>query len=780
MCYRVNRKSIILLFFICSFLFGLSTSIAQTENEQQLALIKILKNIEQRFDVKFNYADANVRDISLVSPSDNLELEQVISYLKSNTNLIFTSIDSKNFVIRKKSMAKTPIKKKNFRLQVLDEVVITNYLTQGISKPNNGTIVINPQEFGILPGLIEPDVLQTIQALPGVQSTDETVSNLNIRGGTHDQNLILWDGIKMYQSGHFFGLISAFNPYLTKNVTVIKNGTSAFYGDGVSSIIDMQSKNEIDNEFSGGAGSNLISADAYATIPITRNSEVQVSARRSITDAITTPTYDQYFKRISQDSDLSNGQQNASISTDANFYFYDASLKFLYDITEEDRIRLNFLTIYNNLDYKETSTTTEGAEALNSGLTQFNLAGSAYYERNWNNAFKSTMEFYVTQYDLDAINFDIINDQRLIQENKVIDAGLKVKTAYEFSDELTWSNGYQFSEVGISNLEDVNNPLFRSYIKEVVRTHVGFSEAIYASGNGNTNASIGIRANYYDKFDELLIEPRLSFSQNILNNLKVEVLGEFKSQVTSQIIDRQNDFLGIEKRRWVLANNQNIPIVKSKQASLGLHYYKNKLRISAEGYFKDVEGITTRSQGFQNQYQFINATGGYKIKGVDFLINKQFVDVSAWLSYSYSKNDYTFNTLNNGNSFPNNIDTRHAITFAGTYSYNNLKLALGLNWRSGKPNTEPQQDNPVVSGDINYSEPNSSNLDDYLRTDLSATYDFDFSRSVKAKAGISLWNVLNQENIINSSYTIDDDENITRIDNQSLGITPNVSFRVSF
>jgi hypothetical protein len=753
---------------------------AQTENERQQPLTNILKNIEQRFGINFTFADANVQDIRINVPPNDLDIGQTLQYLRNVTKLVFSRIDSTSFVIRKKPETKKQLSKKGFRVQVLDEVVITNYLTQGITKRNDGTVTLNPQEFGILPGLIEPDVLQTILALPGVQSIDETISNLNIRGGTHDQNLILWDGIKMYQSGHFFGLISAFNPYLTKDVVVIKNGTSAFYGDGVSSIIDMRSKNEIDNEFSGGAGSNLINVDAFATIPLSRNKEIQISARRAITDAITTPTYDQYFKRISQDSDLSNNQQNRTISTDANFYFYDASLKFLYDLTEDDKIRFNFLTINNTLDYQETATTIDGAEALNSGLTQFNLAGSASYERHWNNAFTSDLELYISQYDLDATNFDVINDQRLIQENKVIDAGLKIKTAYEFTDEFKWSNGYQFSEVGISNLEDVNNPLFRSYIKKVIRTHAGFSEAKYASETGNTNATLGVRANYYEKLKALLFEPRLSFSQNILNNLKVEILGEYKSQITTQIIDRQNDFLGIEKRRWVLSNDLNIPIIKSKQASIGLHYYKNRLRLSAEGYFKDVQGITTRSQGFQNQYQFINGIGGYRVKGLDFLINKQFEDVSVWLSYSYSKNDYSFEDLNNGNDFPNNIDTRHAATFAGAYTLNDLKLALGINWRSGKPTTDPLSGNEVINGDINYASPNSSNLNDYLRTDLSATYDFDFSRNVQAKAGLSLWNVLNQENVINTYHTIDDNENITQIDNQSLGITPNVSFRVNF
>ena len=95
----------------------------------------------------------------------------------------------------------------------LNEVVVNNYLTKGINKMVDGSIQLNIPFIDILPGLTEPDVLYTIQALPGILSIDETVSNINIRGGTNDQNLILWDGVRVYQSGHFFGLISAINPY---------------------------------------------------------------------------------------------------------------------------------------------------------------------------------------------------------------------------------------------------------------------------------------------------------------------------------------------------------------------------------------------------------------------------------------------------------------------------------------------------------------------------------------------------------------------------------------
>lgn len=773
-------RTLLRFLYVVLFFFILWPCNAQPNEEEKLPLISVLKQLEIDYGISFSYADENLSNVSIVPPPADLSLNELLNYLQTQSGLTFRNLNNSNIVIRKISSGS------NFNTQFLDEIIVTNFLAKGISTKDDGTVIVKPREFSILPGLIEPDVLQTIQALPGVQSVDERVSNLNIRGGTHDQNLILWDGIKMYQSGHFFGLISAFNPYLTESVVVSKNGTSARYGDGISSIIDMRSSNTIDKAFSGGTGFNLINADVFSKIPLSDKTELLVSARRSVTDLIITPTYDQYFKRIFQDTDITNNQGNTSNSLSKNerFYFYDVTAKFLYDISKKDKLRLNFLNIYNTIDYEEQSRINDVSESLNSELTQRNLATGIEYERTWNSQLSTTAQIYLSNYDLDATNFDVLNNQRLIQENEVYDAGLKLHFNYNIDNNLSWFGGYQFTEVGISNLEDVNNPVFRRYIKEVLRSHALFNEVKFRSNSNNTSVRIGLRSNYIEKFSELFMEPRLNFSQRFANHFRLEILGELKSQTTSQIIDLQNDFLGVEKRRWVLANDEDIPILESKQISAGIHYNRNKFLISLETYLKDVEGITTRSQGFQNQYQFEDKIGSYRITGVDFLINKQFENISAWLGYSYSKNDYTFDELNAGMSFPNNADVTHALTFAGTYTYNEFKIALGVNYRTGKPFTEPDDTTPFIGDIVNYKSPNSSNLDDYIRADLSTTYTFKIGYTVDAIIGFSLWNVLDKTNIINTYYTVDQDEDgsdiVKRIENQSLGITPNVSFRVNF
>ncbi len=680
--------------------------------------------------------------------------------------------------------------------QQLDEVVVYKFLTTGLTKQTDGSITLNTEEFGILPGLLEPDVLQTVQALPGIKSIDETVSDINIRGGTNDQNLILWDDIKMYQSGHFFGLISAFNPYLTEHVTIIKDGTSAEYGDGVSGIINMQSKNKIAGNFFGGAGINMISGDLYGQIPISNKLALQVSARRSITDLIKTPTYKEFFKRAFQDTEVGGGSnQNSSvdISQDEKFYFYDFTAKVLYDINEQHKARFSFININNNLDYTETAVSS--ARTDQSNLSQTNLSFGGNLESEWTDRFSTKLNAYYSNYNLDSENRINNGQQILDQRNEVIETSVKLNTTYKLTTNLNWLNGFQFSEVGITNFTDVTQPPYESNIKGVIRTNSLYSEISYASPNKRLVARGGGRLYYIvnvQYFDEIIVEPRLNLSYELYPNLQLEVKGEFKNQTTNQIIDLEQNFLGIEKRRWMLSNNKNdtvpgnpnLPIVKSKQGSMGINYDKGQWFIGLEGYYKEVNGISTVTQGFQNQNQFNGEIGKYDVKGLEFLINHKNALFSTWLSYAYNLNNYTFEDIV-PNVFPNNLDIRHTLTFASTYTYENLKIGIGINYRTGKPFTKPQEgvdgiDFTTFPVSINYQEPNTSRLPDYLRADASAIYNFNISKRVKATAGASILNILNKENILNTYYRLNEQDEIVTIESVSLGFTPNVSFRISF
>ncbi|WP_400076044.1 TonB-dependent receptor plug domain-containing protein [Winogradskyella sp. R77965] len=760
MVKQIKRYIFILLL---SLIFSLESS--GQETQKKLSLSEIISALESQFKIRFNYAEDAIFETEIAAPSKDLSLKEVLMYLENQTNF--------EFILANDNMVLIISKPNNLELQKLSEVLVSGYIVKGINKLSNGSFEIDISDFDILPGLIDTDVLQAVQSFPGIQSIDETVSNINIRGGAHDQNLILWDNIKMYQSGHFFGLISMFNPQITQRVSLTKNGSSTELTDGVSGTISMETEKDINDKFKGSLGLNFIDANGFADIPLSDKSSLQVAARKSISDFTETPTYNNYFERISQDTEVENNTMNIA-NSDKQFDFYDTSLRWIYKINDKEELRVNFINTANELIFTENTID----ESRNSSLKQNSIAGAVYYSKIWNSKWQTIFEGYETDYKLRSNNANILDAQRFLQENKVSETSLKLKAKHNINDKIQLLSGYHFVETQVTNLDDVDNPLFRLLVSEVVRTHGVFSQINFKSKDRNTNLSSGLRYNYIEKFSKHILEPRLSFTHKFLQHFSVEVLGEFKHQNTSQIINFQNDFLGIEKRRWQLSNDDDIPVIQSRQGSLGLSFNKSGWLLSAEGYYKKIKGITTQSQGFQNQYEFIKTDGDYEIKGIDFIIRKQLRDFNTWLSYSYMDNNYSFESLPE-QTFPSNFDITHALTFGTNYTSEHLKLSLGLNWNSGRPKTIPEPGNEIINNNINYNPTNAEQLQDYLRVDVSALYDFKLSKTTKANLGISVWNLLDKENVINNFYRLNDDA-INEINQRSLRITPNVIFRVNF
>ncbi len=835
------KNSVYFLFGFVFFLLSFS-AMAQDPNEKR-PLVDIIIQLQKNYDYRFNYAEETVTDVSLVPPDSEMSFSEVLDYLRTQTGLLFTLLNDNFISIKKRGelticgylkskdnqsaialatvqseKSSTVTDEKGFfqltlqnqheaivfrylgyktssrafrdfnkndcdiifleqELQSLSEVIISDYIVSGINKLNNGTYEIDFSDFDILPGLIETDVLQSVQAFPGILSENETVSNINIRGGTHDQNLILWDDIKMYQSGHFFGLISMFNPQITEKVSLLKNGTDVTYTDGISGTIAMNTEEQVNSKFNGSLGVNFIDANAFVDVPIGKKSSLQVAARKSISELVETPTYKEFFERISQNTEV-EANSNNTVNSEKTFDFYDMSVRWLYQIGPKDEIRVNFINVANELVFDENATINGIEESRQSKVAQTSIAAGFQYKKTWDERWQSIFSVYETDYKLKAINANVLASQRFLQENKVSETSLKLDTYFRINQRFQLLGGHQFVETGVTNIDDVDNPLFRSLVSEVIRTYAAYSQLNFAALNRNTNFSIGARFNYIDKFKKSILEPRLNFNQRFLEYFTFEFMGEFKHQSTSQVINFQNDFLGIEKRRWQLSNDNDIPVIESKQLSAGISYNQFGWLLSAEGYFKNVDGITSQSQGFQNQYEFVRSSGSYEVKGLDVLVRKRLGDFNTWMSYSFMDNVYNFKQFQEV-EFPNNFDVEHAMTLGLTYSRNHLKIASGLNWHSGKPTTNPIASNEVIGDEINYQSANSSRLPDYLRVDISALYDCHIARNMKGTFGVSVWNLLNNENIINATYRVNNG-NGQKIEQSSLGLTPNVVLRLFF
>ncbi|WP_418263012.1 TonB-dependent receptor [Flavobacterium faecale] len=737
-------------------------------------------------DTGLPLAGASISVNSVLKSSANTKGYFSLNNLSPDTILLISYLgyESQQLIARDFFSTTNPCKRINLKplQEELNPVLINVYLTAGLQKYIDGSIVLTTKKFEILPGLVQPDVLQSIQVLPGVESTNESIANINVRGGTNDQNLMIWDNIKMYHSGHFFGLISAYNPNLTNKVIVTKNGTSAAYSDGVSSTISMFTKDDISNKLEGGAGINLIDADAFLEIPLTKKWSVHLSGRRSITDFVDTPTFTNYFERSFQDSEIKAKAEDSNTSSD--FHFFDYTAKLLFDFNANHQFRANIIGIQNNLEYNENSRQQNEPESKSTTLSQKNLGAGFNWKGKWSEKWSSEVNTYYSKYNIDATDYRFQTDQLLSEANEVLETGAKVNAKFTTNESLHFLGGYQITETGMLNQTTVSAPAYSSTKKNVLLSQAVFAETEFH--NRQTFLRLGLRLNYFEKFNKFIVEPRLNFRQELSKNFALKIEGEFKNQIATQIIDFEDDFLGVEKRRWVVVNNTTIPIATSKQGSFGVEFKQKKFNFDVTGFYKFVDGITASNQGFYNSFQYKNANGNYTSKGIEFLTNKTARNYSIWTSYTLSKNEYEFESFT-PSQFPNNVDIRHSVTFGFNYNIiENLSISLGGIWRNGHPYTAPiagnetlQTGNTIV---VNYDNPNSRNLDDFKRLDVSLSYKFPFSQSVKGILRAGIINLTNEENLINRYYRVDpnDSSKAVEVNNASLGLTPNLSFRVNF
>jgi len=219
------------------------------------------EEVENTYNVLFSYKDDYLKDKKITIVGQKLTLTELLEVLQKETSLYFNLIENRYIIV-------SLVNDKQVKTEVLDKVVLRSYLAKGIEKISDGTYKIHPLRLGILPGLTEPDVLESIQLLPGVLSPNETASGIFVRGGASDQNRLIWDGINIYHKGHLFGMISPLNPNVTSEIKFINKGSHARYGERLSSVIDISSNTSISNQVKAEMGFNGVNADAIIELPL--------------------------------------------------------------------------------------------------------------------------------------------------------------------------------------------------------------------------------------------------------------------------------------------------------------------------------------------------------------------------------------------------------------------------------------------------------------------------------------------------------------------------------
>ena len=732
-----------------------------------------LLSLENTFDVRFSYQDSFLKDKKITLEKRDRTLDQALEEISLLSSINFQKIDKRYIFVSEETPSLGTI-------QILEDVIVTGYLTKGIHKNKDATFTINPKKLEILPGLIEADILESIQLLPGVISPNETATGFTVRGGALDQNRIIWDGINMYHRGHLFGMLSAFNPNSTSKVIFHNKGTHSRFGERVSSVIDVYSTNQIADRFKAGLGINGINADVFLEAPIIKDKlSIQTSLRRSYTELYQSPTFDEIADKVFQNTKITNIQ-----NTNNNFFFIDYNIKLNYKLNENNSFSASTIFIENDLDYLVEDKDLN--QSFNDFLKIKNDGYSFEWNKKWSPKISLKTQAYLSRYSL-AYNYIITENSEQTSDfekrNEIYDSGLSIEVLINTDANNDITVGYQYVLKDVSYLfkETSDLSIVLDSDKTVIKTHAFYAQYFYKNPE-LFDINIGIRSNYYQELDAVRFEPRILLYKEIIKNLKLQISGEIKNQIISEIDETVLSDLSLENKLWRLADGETFPIINSLQVSTGFLYNSVGWSMDIDGYYKKIDGKTALSLGFLNPDDPSFHIGGQNIFGIDFYLKKYFKDFKTWLSYSYSDVESSYEGINENSDFTSSTNIKHAFTSSVAYKKKHFQVAMAWHWRTGKPYTESVVS--TESGIYSFVGINTETLPDYHRLDFSTTYDFKFSKknNLKGKVGFSIRNVYNQKNHLSREYIGNNNLNdpIVVVDKYSLGFTPNFLIRAYF
>jgi hypothetical protein len=764
------RRNVSLLYF---FLILIPLWAQQPEKHSlqfdQLPLEKVLQILSQKFNVRYSYLDTHVAAENITLIYLDYTLQQVHDAIQKQTNLEVLKIDDRYYsvVIRNTDDCE--------KIECLDEVIVRGLLTKGINKTTE-KVIVYPQKVELLSGITDADVLQSLQQLPGVISSNETATGLHVRGGSIDQNLILWDGIRIYHPGHLFGMISGFNPNVVDKVNFYFKGTNPKFGERIASVIELQSTEKIANQTAMSFGLNGINVDVLLHTPLIRDKmSLQVSGRKSYTEWLQTPTFNQLAKKVFQNTDFKK------FDSENQFRYQDYTLKLNYQPNQNNLFSLSTIWIDNYLDF----TTLDEINTRKTDLMNIDNQGySLHWKHYFTEHFSQNLLLFYSVY-----GFDYVKNQRYTNDdfeiftklNRIIDSGIELNFSHLINNQTSLEYGYQLLGNDISHAftnanQDWSLILNQKHLYNI--SHVGYAQFKYNHSDWLLQA--GTRFNFYANILSNSFEPRFSlqktFSQYWLGHLTYEK----KSQIMSQIQESVTNDLSLENYVWVLSNQEDYPIITGQQITGGITYKRNNWLLDADLYYKNTSGITSLTFGFFNRFDSEIHQGQEFTQGMDILIQKSTKDWRAWMTYSYQNSQNRFDNLNENQYFPTNSDIHHALNLSVFKKWNRFSMALGWNWHTGKPYSLLDEDNQVVSF-------NSHRLPPFHRMDVSGMYVFSNQNHWKGTVGFSIFNLYNQQNILSKEYqrqysSLESTFNAdyTTQEYTSLGFTPNLFLKFNF
>jgi hypothetical protein len=546
-----------------------------------------------------------------------------------------------------------------------------------ISNGQSDQITIGSRKLGQLPFLFgEPDLIKAFMFYPGVSGGSEGLLGLHIRGGSMDQNLILLDGVPVFNPYHLYGIFGVFHDDLIKRATLSKGSFDASKSGRLSGVVSVQTRDGDLFRWKGSAGLGTLASRVMLEGPIVKGkTSIVFSARRSHLDFMA-----DVFGRVTGATDTvgANG-----------YYFYDATLRLSHRFSERSRLGFSFYTGEDRLYYTDYARYSGDSILTRERRRQESRWGNTLASLQWDYHLRNGLTLHQTLWH-SAYNFNFEQRYAITRDNLIQGSRTVQATEHDFNsgiEQTGFKSGLEWTPLrslrissGLNASRLFLRPGLRIYSNQVnqaySQTRSG-SEPLLAGEFGahvqadytpdpHLRIQAGLHQAVFGVNDKIysLPQPRLQVRWSPGGNWWLRA-GYSRMQQFFHLLT--NPGIGLPGDLWVPSTDSVKPELAA-QWSGGITWSRGSFQFSAEVYHKAFSNLIE----YRDNADYLSSAGNWEssvtagsgtARGYEFMLEKHRGSTRGWLAYTWSRSERSFAEIENGRVFPFRYDRRHNVQF---------------------------------------------------------------------------------------------------------------------
>lgn len=639
-----------------------------------------------------------------------------------------------------------------------------------------GRMKINHQIAPILPGHGDNSVFNLLRLMPGIWASGEQSNDLLIWGAYESHSKIQFDGFTVFGLKNFNDNISIVNPFMVKNIEVMKGAYEARYGGRVGGIVDITGKDG--SLFKPGFAFNINSntVNSMLQVPLSGKSSIMAAYRQTYYQLYDPTNYTFFFKKKDNNNGQGEGNQgNAEIpvvfDVTPDFSFRDLNLKYTFKGNKGDRFSVSLYGGGDDFQYDMESQVNRTLLTRTEEEENNQLGGSIQFQKAWSKGWATHITLAYSSFfqEADEINKSLNTRTGIERITRNVDSENTVnELTFNLEHTLSFKDGHKLIVAAGAIQNSVE--LSRLWQDEAV---LDFDDRLtqlttYVQDElplgKHLELKAGLRTEYVTEFKKWYFEPRFSASLKVVEGLKLNASWGIYNQFMSKtiIVDSTLNLAKV----WINANGDNIAVLDSEHLVGGVSVNKGGFSFNGEVYYKTTDGITRYFRG-NNRVEEGFYKGNARTYGIDLYFKQEYKRHMAWVSYTYSNSEEHFPYYIREPYRPSPHHQKHEVKVAGIANYKSFYLSANYIYGSGfeRYNIETEEG-------LELDQP-------YKRLDASLVYKFKPGK-VKAEAGISVLNVFDTENIKFSNLSVNtvDDISLVGVYSNAVPFTPAVFLKI--